>query len=117
MGSWDGDVYLIVEDSPVFATLFEYALRAFVGARGQVIRCNNYDEAAEHIYSGNVKVVVCGYGIGDGKTAHDLRSICSAPFVIMTGRPGAVEPPSSSVVLDKNAGPERLKAAVEASLA
>lgn len=104
--------YVVVEDSPVFATIATNTVRAFIGPNADVVQCLSYEEAEPHLLSSDVRLVVCGYGIGNGRTAHDLRRLSDAPMVLMTGRVGQIHEPAHSVVVEKNAGPDRLKAAI-----
>lgn len=117
MASSGSGLYLIVEDSPVFAALFTNTMRDVVGAEAEVIRCNSYDQAAAHLTQSDVRLMVTGYGVGDGKTAHDLRAISQVPMVVMTGRPGGVTAPPNATLLSKSAGPDKLRAAIAELLA
>lgn len=112
MSESSGHVYLVVEDSPVFAAISANTLSAIVGDRGEVIKCSDFEDAEPHLMSGRVKLVVCGYGLGGGRTVHDVRRICWAPIVILTGRVGEMNPPTSSRTVAKDAGPDKLRAAI-----
>ncbi len=108
--------FLVIEDSPVFAALASSAITSnFKGA--QVVRKATYDDAAEELADGMFSAVVCGFGLGGNRTAHDVRSATTAPIVVLTGRPGAIDAPRDSRVVAKGAGPEALVSALKTCLA
>ncbi|MDO8847228.1 MAG: hypothetical protein Q7W51_02420 [Coriobacteriia bacterium] len=108
--------FLVIEDSPVFAALAASVISShFTGA--QIVRKSTYDDAAEELADGMFSAVVCGFGLGGERTAHDVRRITTAPLVVLTGRPGKIDPPSGSRVVHKGAGPEALASALRACLA
>lgn len=108
--------FLVIEDSPVFAALAASTLAShFAGA--EIVRHSSFTAAAEDLRSGDHTAVVCGFGLGDGKTAHHVRELTTAPIVVLTGRPGEIDAPRRSQVVAKSAGPEALAAALRAVLA
>ena len=106
---------VVLDDSAVFAMFAANAVAtALPGAR--VVRCENYREALDELADGSCGLVVCGYGVGEGVTAHDLRRACTAPMVLLTGRPESeIDKPSNSRVVLKGAGPDALRAAIGAA--
>ncbi len=111
-----GSDYLVVEDSPVFATIAANAVRQhFPGANVTV--CTNFEDATRVIREGGARLVISGYGLGSGKTVLDLRALTSAPILIFTGRPTEDrELPSLSRVVTKGAGPDALHQAMDSLL-
>jgi CheY-like chemotaxis protein len=108
--------FMVIEDSPVFATLTSTAIRmGFPEAR--VEECHSFQDAAARLRGGTVDLLVCGYGLDEGKTAHDIRALSDAPMVVITGRPDQIEPPRGSSVVEKMAGPVALQLAIEGALA
>jgi hypothetical protein len=108
--------FMIIEDSPVFAALAS----ATVGSHftdAEIVRRQSYSDARPDVISGNFSAIICGYGLGDGKTANDLRALTRAPMVIFTGRLEEIRVPVGARVVEKSAGPEALIAALRASLA
>ncbi len=111
----NGMKVVVLDDSAVFAMFAANAAAATLpGAR--VVRCETYTQALRELADGSCGLLVCGYGVGEGATAHDLRRASSAPMVLLTGRPEAEidKPPNSRVVL-KGAGPDALRAAIGAA--
>lgn len=107
---------VVVDDSAVFALFAANAVTSCL-PHASVVRCDSYAEAAEDLRDGGVGLVVCGYGVGDGRTAHDVRRICSAPMVLLTGRPAhELDLPANSRVVLKGAGPDALRAAIGAAV-
>lgn len=107
--------FMVVEDSPVFAALAASTIR-FGFPNAQVTECHSFEAAVAALRSSDVDVLVCGYGVGEGKTVHDLRAICDVPIVVLTGRLHDVVPPIRSRVVEKSAGPVALQAALEGAL-
>jgi len=106
---------VVLDDSVVFAMFAANAV-ATVLPNASVVRCTSYDEAAKELENG-CGLVVCGYGVGDGKTAHDVRRASSAPMVLLTGRPETdFDKPSNARVVLKGDGPEALRAAIGAAV-
>ena len=107
---------LIIEDSPVFALFAAHAVTSCL-PEANIARCATYATAAEHLRDSGCGLVVCGFGVGDGRTAHDVRSLTTAPMVVLTGRPGAIpDLPSDSRLVYKGAGPDALCAAIQAAV-
>lgn len=77
--------YLVIEDSPIFAGFAANALRN-ERPDAEVVVCNGFDEAQRHLADDKFTLVVSGYGVGGGKTVHDIRALCDAPIVLFTGR-------------------------------
>jgi len=111
-----GASFLVVDDSPVFATLAANVLRdAYPGA--DVVTCHSFVEAEQHLADGHFRLIVSGQGLGDGHTVHDVRRRTMAPIVVFTGRD--VEPekrPANSQVVLKGAGPGALRQAADVLL-
>ena len=108
--------FLVIEDSPVFAALAANAITAnFNGA--QVVRKSTFEDAAEELEGGMFSAVICGFGLGGDRTAHDVRRATSAPIVVLTGRLGEIDAPKGSQVVAKGAGPEALVSALRTCLA
>lgn len=107
--------FLIIEDSPVFAALASSVISShFTGA--EIVRKPTYEAAADDLCETQYTAVVCGYGLGDSRTAHDVRQLTNAPMVVLTGRPGRIDAPHGSQVVGKSAGPEALASALRACL-
>jgi len=108
--------FLVIEDSPVFAALASSTITStFNGA--QVVRATTYEEATPELDGGMFSAVVCGFGLGGDRTVHDVRRLTTAPIVVLTGRPGAVNVPHGTQVVRKGAGPEALASALRSCLA
>jgi len=107
---------VVLDDSAVFAMFAaNAAATALPGA--SIVRCETYVDALEELSDGRCGLVVCGYGVGEGVTAHDLRRASSAPMVLLTGRPEAdIDKPANSRVVLKGAGPDALRAAIGAAV-
>lgn len=106
--------FLIIEDSPVFAALASSCITTnFKGA--QVVRKLSFEAALEDL-GREYSAIVCGFGLGNGKTAHDVRNVTEAPMVILTGRPDHIELPRRAQRVNKGAGPEALASALRACL-
>lgn len=112
-----GSCFLVVDDSPVFAIIAANAIKQHMtGADVEV--CATFDEAEAVIRSKGIRLVVSGYGLGDGRTVLDVRRMTEAPILVFTGRPGEDrELPSRSRVVAKGAGPDALRGALEYLLA
>jgi len=109
-----GRRFLIIEDSPVFAALASSTINSnFNGA--QVVRAASFETALAEL-AGDWAAIVCGFGIGGGKTAHDVRRHTEAPMVILTGRPDHIELPRGATRVNKGDGPEALAKALRACL-
>jgi hypothetical protein len=108
--------FLVIEDSPVFAALAASTIaNHFTGA--EIVRHTSFTDAEDDLRAGRHSVVVCGFGLGDGRTANDVRRLTTAPIVVLTGRPGQLELPFGARQVSKGAGPEALVSAINASLA
>lgn len=106
--------FLIIEDSPVFAALASTAIATnFLGA--EVVRHHSLEAALDELAK-EWSAVVCGFGVGNGKTAHDVRRHTGSPMVILTGRPDHIDLPSGARRVNKGEGPEALVSAIRASL-
>ena len=106
-----GRRFLVIDDSQVFLALASSTVAlTFLGA--EVVRHNTFDAAANDLRAGSFDAIICGYGIGEGKTAHDLRALTNAPMVVLTGRLGGIDAPRGAVVVEKGAGPEALSQAL-----
>ena len=103
--------FLVVEDSPVFAALASSTIKMNFPA-ATVERCATYDEAVARLADGGYTAIICGFGLDGGRTAHDLRTLTSAPLVVLTGRPGHIDAPLGSQVVYKGAGSEALAGAL-----
>ena len=108
---------VILDDSPVFAMFAASAVKTSLPG-ASVVQCATYSEAAAHLRDSGCELVVCGYGVGEDMTAHDVRSVTSAPMVLLTGRPlDGISLPSNSRLVMKQDGPDALRAAIGASVA
>lgn len=108
--------FLVVDDSPVFATIAANTLRMrYPGA--EVVQCHSFEEAEAALKRGDVTLIVSGHGLGGGKSFRDLRRLSGAPMVLFTGWPPAPhEVPAGCWVVTKDSGPEALRAAIEGVL-
>jgi hypothetical protein len=107
--------FLIIEDSPVFAALASSCITSnFKGA--QVVRKPSYHDALEDL-NRDYAAIVCGFGLGGGKTAHDVRMHTNAPMVVLTGHLGELDLPRGARRVGKSEGPEALAAALRACMA
>lgn len=112
----NGERYVVVDDSPIFATMVSNSLRTYA-PRAYVVECRSYDDASTAIASGPVTLVVSGNGIGSGKTAQDIRRITTAPMIVLSGRPeNEVELPSNARFISKGAGPAAITSAIDGLL-
>lgn len=110
-----GRRFLIIEDSPVFAALASSTITSnFSGA--QVVRKSSFEAAFEEL-AHEWAAVICGFGVGGDKTAHDVRRHTKAPMVILTGRPDHIELPHGARRVNKGEGPEALASAIRSCLA
>ncbi|HSK47848.1 MAG TPA: hypothetical protein VLA05_07585 [Coriobacteriia bacterium] len=108
---------LVVDNSPIFSMIAANAVTYHM-PQAEVITCDSYDEAERQLASAHFEALVCGYGLGGGKTAHDLRRVSRVPMVVLTGRPeDQIEAPENCRIVQKGTGPEGLRAAIGASLA
>lgn len=106
---------LVVEDSPVFSALTASTIRMeYPGAR--VLQCRSFVEAQATLGRSPVDVIVCGAGLSDGSTAHDIARMTPTPMVVMSGRLGDVDLPPGAEFVEKSAGPLALKDAIEECL-
>lgn len=106
---------LVVEDSPVFSALTASTIRLeYPGAR--VLQCRTLIEAEAALGRAPVDVIVCGAGLSDGSTAHDIGRITPTPMVVMSGRLGDVSLPPGAEFVEKSAGPLALRDAIEECL-
>lgn len=112
-----GACFLVVDDSPVFAIIAANAIKQHVS--GAVVEvCATFAEAETVMRSKVIRLVVSGYGLGDGKTVLDVRRMTAAPILVFTGRPGEDrELPDRSRVVAKGAGPDALRGALDLLLA
>jgi len=104
--------FLVVENSPVFATLAANVIRVAV-PEAEVVQCASYGDATKHL-ADTPDLIVCGYGLGEERTVHDLRRLTTAPIVLVTGRPGEIDVPTHARLVEKSAGPEALRTAIAA---
>lgn len=108
--------FLIIEDSPVFAALASSTIAShFRGA--EIDRRPSYEAAVEDLSRNHYSAIVCGYGLGGDRTAHDVRRVSAAPMVVLTGRPGDVHAPMGAVVVQKGQGSEALASALRSCVA
>lgn len=106
---------LVVEDSPVFSALTASTIRMeYPGAR--VLQCRSLMEAEATLNRSPVDVIVCGAGLSDGSTAHDIARMTPTPMIVMSGRLGDVNLPEGAGFVEKSAGPLALKDAIEECL-
>ncbi len=104
--------FLVVDDSPVFATIAANSIRLRY-PNAQVVQCHSFDEAAQELAAGRFTLIVSGNGLGGGKTFQDIRRLSLAPMVLFTGWPPAeTDVPDGCRVVKKDAGPDALSAAI-----
>jgi hypothetical protein len=108
--------FLIIEDSPVYAALASSTIATHF-ADSEIVRELSYETAVERVVRETFAAIVCGYGLGGDRTAHDVRRLTAAPLVVLTGRPGNIELPHGARMVQKGAGPEALATALRAVLA
>lgn len=107
-----GQRFLVVEDSPIFAKFASNTIQ-YVYPDAEVIECHTYADAAREIRTGKFKLIVSGFGLDGGKTAHDIRSLCDAPMVLLTGRPDRdAAGLGTATVVQKGAGSDAMRAAI-----
>lgn len=87
MGTLEGMVTLIVEDDVLIADLLSELLEA---AGHEVIICNSYDQAMEHLGSSPIDVVLSDVDLRQNQSGADLVDTCRAQypnlrFVLMSG--------------------------------
>lgn len=110
-----GRRFLIIEDSPVFAALASSTISSnFPGCH--VVRKASFDAAMDELAQ-DWAAIVCGFGVGGDKTAHDVRQHSRAPMVILTGRPDHIDLPHGARRVNKGDGPDALASAIRSSLA
>ena len=103
---------IVLEDSAVFATFAAQVVTTCLPG-ASVVRCESYADAANQLREGTCGLIVCGFGVGDGRTAHDVRRLTAAPMVVLTGHPGREgDLPANSRLVLKGAGPDALRAAI-----
>jgi hypothetical protein len=107
--------FLVIEDSPVFAALASATIASHY-SDSEIVRRLSFTEAQSDLVAGGYTAVVCGYGLGDGRTVHDVRRLTDVPIVVLTGRLEGVEAPARARIVEKSAGPVALVAALKASL-
>ena len=107
--------FLIIEDSPVFVALASATIASNF-SDAEIVRHHSLADAEADLLSGGFAAVVCGYGLGEGLTAHDVRKRTAAPIVVLTGRLEGVEAPSGARIVEKSAGPQALVGALQACL-
>jgi len=106
--------FLIIEDSPVFAALASSTITSnFPGAH--VVRKHSFEAAVDEL-AHEWAAIVCGFGVGGDRTAHDVRDRTRAPMVILTGRPDHIVLPHGARRVNKGDGPEALASALRACL-
>lgn len=105
--------FLVVDDSPVFATIAANTLRLrFPNA--EVVQCHSFQEAEPELKGAGFALIVSGNGLGGGHSFRDVRRLTTAPMVLFTGwPPAAADVPAGCKVVKKDAGPEALRAAIE----
>lgn len=108
-----GTRFLVVDDSPVFATIAANTVRMrFPNA--EVVQCHSFDEAEPELLGSGFSLIVSGHGLGGGRSFKDVRRLSTAPMVLFTGwPPAAADVPAGCRVVKKDAGPEALRAAIE----
>lgn len=108
-----GSRFLVVDDSPVFATIAANTLKLRF-PHAEVVQCHSFEEAEPELKNGAFSLVVSGNGLGAGKTFKDVRRMTMAPMVLFTGwPPSPADVPAGCRVVKKDAGPEALRSAIE----
>ena len=106
--------FLIIEDSPVFAALASSTIASnFQGAH--IVRKLSFEAAVEEL-ANDYHAIICGFGLGGERTAHDVRKHTSAPMIVLTGRPDHGQLPHGARRVGKSEGPEALASAIRACL-
>lgn len=108
--------FVVVEDSPIFASFAANSVR-FSHPDAEVIECHTFAEAESALRSGPVKLIISGFGLDGGRTVHDVRRLCDAPIVLLTGRPDRDVSGLERVhMVEKGAGSEAMRSAIGALL-
>lgn len=104
------DTAIVIDDSPVFVRLAAAVVRNSCPDT-TVIEAQSFDEAIPHL--DNVGLVVTGFGVGGGKTCHDIHARVRAgtPLVVFSGKPNVTLPPGATLV-EKTQGASALGDAV-----
>lgn len=112
-GTTSGTRFLVIDDSPVFATIAANTLRLrFPNA--EVVQCSSFVEAEPELKGSGFSLIVSGNRLGGGYNYRDVRRLSAAPMVLFTGWPPAPgDVPAGCRVVKKDAGPEALRAAIE----
>lgn len=106
---------IVIDDSPIFVRL---AMAAVQNA------CTGYDvisaaslDDARHILEDSPALVVTGYGVGGGRTVHDVVALLDreTPVVVFTGKPN-VNLPMGAVLVEKTSGASALADAARTCL-
>lgn len=106
---------IVIDDSPIFVRL---AMAAVQNA------CSGYDvisaaslEDARQMLEDSPALVVTGYGVGGGRTVHDVVALIDreTPVVVFTGKPN-VSLPTGAVLVEKTSGASALADAARTCL-
>lgn len=104
--------FLVVEDSPIFAKFATNTIQ-YEYPDAEVVECHTYADAARELRTGHFKLVVSGFGLDAGKTAHDIRGLCDAPMVLLTGQPDRdTTGLGTAALVQKGAGSDAMRAAI-----
>lgn len=104
--------FLVVEDSPIFAK-FACNTIEYIYPDAEVVECHTYADAARELRTSSFRLVVSGFGLDGGKTAHDIRKLSDAPMVLLTGRPDRdTQGLGAATMVQKGAGSDAMRAAI-----
>ncbi|MHB9003420.1 MAG: hypothetical protein ACYC6C_05075 [Coriobacteriia bacterium] len=104
--------FLVVEDSPIFAKFACNSIQ-YIYPDAEVIECHTYADAARELRANSFRLVVSGFGLDGGKTAHDIRKLSDAPMVLLTGRPDRdTQGLGTAAMVQKGAGSDAMRAAI-----
>ena len=94
---------VVIDDSPIFVRLAVAAVQNACPGY-EVMPASSYEEAS-HLLDETPALVVTGYGVGGGRTVHDVvaRLGNGTPVVVFTGKPD-VDLPFGATLVEKTAG-------------
>lgn len=106
---------IVIDDSPIFVRLAMAAVQNAC-AGYDVISASSLDDA-RHMLEDSPALVVTGYGVGGGRTVHDVVALLDrqTPVVVFTGKPN-VSLPMGAVLVEKTSGASALADAARTCL-
>lgn len=107
---------IVIDDSPIFVRLAMAAVQNAC-AGYDVVSAASLDDA-RHMLEDSPALVVTGYGVGGGRTVHDVVALLDreTPVVVFTGKPN-VSLPNGAVLVEKTSGASALADAARTCLA